>query len=179
MTKEKSSLKIAVIGSQCTGKSCLSEVLSEKLNLPLITEVARNFKKEQLNSDNLEYLKIQKQILELQLYNEGLHSSFISDRSTIDNLAYYLNGCAFNTTYEENCIYFEKSLSNVENYTHIFYLKPEFEIVSDNFRSCDKEYQKDIDYIIGMILYMFNIKHHMLSGSIEARLGKAMEIIYG
>jgi len=48
-------LRIAIIGSQCTGKSSVAEALAEKLKLPRISEVARKFDKSMfINKTNKE-----------------------------------------------------------------------------------------------------------------------------
>lgn len=170
-------MKIVIIGAQGTGKSILSKVLSEELNIPLITEIARNFKKEQLKCTNPEYPQIQKEILRLQIQEEKMHDNFISDRSSIDNLAYFIYGCSDSVTVSENMSYTYDAIFNARLYTHIFFLRPEFDIVNDNFRDCDPVYQKDIDTTIYTILKIFNIKHYILTGTIENRIQKTMEIL--
>jgi len=177
MTETKSSLKITVIGSQSTGKTSLSRILSEELNLPFIAEVARNFKKEQLNPSYPSYLSIQKEILRLQLQEESLYNSFVSDRSSLDNLAYYLYGCYDTASDLDNNSYISQSVNNALNYTHIFFLRPEFKIKNDEFRDTNILYQYNIDNIIKCILQLYNINYYMLSGTIENRIKKAMEIL--
>ncbi len=170
-------LRIAVIGSQGTGKSTLSRQLSEELNIHLITEVARSFKKEQLICTNPAYSSIQKEILRLQIQEESLHKKFVSDRSSIDNVSYYLYGCYDIASDLDNNSYISQSINNALNYTHIFFLRPEFEISDDGFRDCDIKYQKSIDTIIKTILQLYNIKYYQLSGSTEDRVKKAMRVI--
>lgn len=172
-------MRICVIGSQCVGKTTLVNLLSQNLSLPLITEVARDFNKDDLNPCSSNCVDVQKQILKCQLDMENKYSSFISDRSSIDGLAYWLYGCANQVDYTENSKYFKKAMNNAKKYTHIFYLRPEFEIVDDGFRSCDPQYQQDIDYYINLILDIFHIKHYQLTGNTKNRLRKAMDIING
>lgn len=169
--------KICIVGSQGVGKTTLVNLLSTKLKIPVIPEIARNFTKEQLQCTNNEYPNIQKRILELQLLEESKYDSFISDRGSIDNLAYFLYGCYDTSSDINNNVYISQSLNNALNYTHIFFLRPEFEIVNDGFRDCNINYQKSIDIIIKTILQLYNIKYYMLSGITENRLKKAMEII--
>ena len=170
-------LRIAVIGSHGSGKSILSKLLSEELSLPLITEVARTFKKEQLNPSNPSYLSIQKEILRLQIQEESLHKKYVSDRSTIDNLSYYLYNCYDIASDIENNAYLSHAINNTLNYTHIFLLRPEFLIIDDNFRSTDILYQHNIDIVIKCILQLYNIKYYMLAGNTESRMKKALEIL--
>lgn len=171
------SFRIAVIGAQCTGKTTLAKLISEKLNLPILSEVARKFKKEQLSALNPEYPKIQEELLNLQMEQESLHKDFVSDRSTLDNLSYYLYGCADKVSSEDRSKYILRALSNADRYTYIFYLRPEFAIVEDNFRDCNPIYQMKIDTIINTILQLYNIHHYKITGSIEHRINKALEIL--
>lgn len=169
--------KICIVGSQGVGKTTLTNLLSTKLKIPVISEIARNFTKEQLQCTNIEYPNIQKRILELQLLEESKYDSFISDRGSIDNLAYFLYSCYDISSDLDNSFYVSQSINNALNYTHIFFLRPEWELVDDGFRDCDVNYQKSIDIIIKTILQLYNIKYYMLSGTIENRMKKAMEII--
>jgi len=177
MTNIKSSLKIVIIGSHGVGKTSLSRIISEELNLPFITEIARTFKKEQLNSTNPAYLSVQKEILRLQLQEEGLHNNFVSDRSSIDNLAYYLYSCYDTASDIENNLYISQSVNNSLNYTHIFFLRPEFKIKNDNYRDTNILYQHNIDIIIKTILQLYNIKYYILAGTVQDRFKKAMEVL--
>lgn len=170
-------MRIAIIGAQCTGKSTLANALSEQLNIPLITEIVRNYKKEQLQCTNPEYPQIQKEILRLQREEEKKYEDFVSDRSTIDNMSYWIYGCVDKVSVLENIDYIHKSLSNSRTYTYIFYLKPEILIVDDGFRECNLLYQRDIDTIIHTILKLFNLKYNILSGSVKERTKQAMEIL--
>jgi len=178
MTETKSSLKITVIGSHSTGKTTLGRMVSKKLNILMISEAARKFDKSKLSDiSSLEYINIQKQILDMQLEEESLHETFISDRSTIDNAAYWIHNCSNNVKDIENINYIDKTIKNIPNYTHIFLLIPEFYPISDNFRDTNIVYQMRIDAIIQTILVLYNIKHYRITGDIKTRLDKVMEIL--
>lgn len=167
--------KIAIIGSQSTGKSVLAKELANKLKIPLITEIARKWDIEEATQTEL--IDIQKEILKLQIEEERKHEQFISDRSTIDNLAYWLHNVSSIVDKEENEIYVNTALDNVKNYSHVFLLTPEFYPVDDNFRNTNIIYQLQIAEIINTILRLYNIPHHRLAGTVENRVQKAMEIL--
>jgi len=170
--------RIAVIGSQCTGKSSVAEALAEKLKLPRISEVARKFDKSMfVNKTNKEFCNLQHQILSMQLKEEAKYKEFVSDRSTIDNMAYWVHNCANIATTEENSLYVSKALGNVKNYTHLFLLVPEFYPVDDGFRDTNIVYQLQIAEAIHTILHMNSIKHHTLRGTLENRLKDALNIL--
>ena len=178
MTKEKSSLKIVVIGSHSTGKTTLARMLSKKFSIPMISEAARKFDKEKIsNISSKEYINIQKQILDMQLEEESLRNEFISDRSTIDNAAYWIHNCSNNVKDIENINYIDKAIKNIPNYTHIFLLIPEFYPISDNFRDTNIVYQLQIAEIIHTILVMYQIKHYRITGDIKTRFDKVMEVL--
>jgi predicted ATPase len=87
-------MRVYFSGAHGTGKSTLARYISEKYNLPLLTEVARMVLSEQeLQVDSLRYdLKTvdnyQKAIFKRQLEEENKLSNFVADRSLIDCLSY-------------------------------------------------------------------------------------------
>lgn len=169
--------KIAIIGSQSTGKTTIGNQLSKKLNIPLITELARKWDIEK--ATQIELIYIQKELLKLQIKEENRNGQFISDRSTIDNLSYWLHNVSAIVDKEENELYVKTALDNVKNYSHIFLLTPEFYPVNDGFRNTDIVYQMRIDATIQTILHLYNISHYRLSGTVENRVKEAMKILDG
>ena len=153
----------------------IANKLSKKLNIPLITELARKWDIEKATQTEL--IHIQKELLKLQIQEENKNRQFISDRSTMDNLAYWLHNVSPIVDKEENESYVNTALDNVKNYSHIFLLVPEFYPVNDGFRNCNIIYQLQIAEAIHTILMLNNILHHRLSGTVENRVQKAMEIL--
>jgi nicotinamide riboside kinase len=171
-------LRIAIIGSQSTGKTTLAKQLSEHLNIQLISEIARRFDKNILsNKTSAEYLLIQKELLKLQIEEESKLQNFVSDRSTVDNLAYWIHNCSEITNNIENALYIKKAIKNTTIYTHIFQLIPEFYPRDDGYRDTNIIYQLQIAESIHTILHLNNIKHYRLTGTKEERLIKALEIL--
>ncbi len=155
--------------------STLATKLSKRLDIPLITEIARrwNIKK----ATQTELIHIQKELLKLQIQEENYNGQFISDRSTIDNLAYWLHNVSPIVDIEENSLYVKTALENVKKYSYIFLLTPEFYPVDDGFRSTDVVYQMRIDATIQTILHLYNISHYRLSGTVANRVKEAMKIL--
>ena len=87
-------MKIYFCGSHGVGKTTLARYVSDTYSLPLITEVARMILSEQeLQVDTLRYDmalvdRYQAQVFNRQAQEEAKHTSFVSDRSAIDALAY-------------------------------------------------------------------------------------------
>lgn len=173
-TKE---LRIAIVGSQSTGKTTLATQLSKSLDIPLITEIARRWNIEKVAQTEL--IDIQKEMLKLQIEEESKHKKFISDRSTIDNLAYWVHNVAPIVDKNDTILYAAKALSNSNYYSHIFLLTPEFYPVNDGFRSVNIIYQLQIAETINTILRLYGIRHHKLTGTKEERFIEALEIING
>jgi nicotinamide riboside kinase len=168
-------VRIAIIGSQSCGKTTLGRELSKKLDLPMISELARRWNIEKVSQTEL--IDIQKELLNLQIEEESKYEQFISDRSTIDNMSYWLHNVANIVSYDDNRQYKMKAIENVKTYSHIFLLVPEFYPKDDGFRNTDIIYQMRIDAIIQAILHLEGISHYKLTGSIENRVQQAMEIL--
>lgn len=87
-------MKVYFSGAHSTGKSTLARYVSQKYELPMISEAARMVLSEQeLQIDSLRYDldtvdRYQQQVFNRQLVEEQKNSSFVSDRSAIDILAY-------------------------------------------------------------------------------------------
>jgi predicted ATPase len=87
-------MKIYFCGAHATGKSTLVRYVSQKYQLPIISETARMVLSEQeLQIDSLRYDldtvdNYQQQVFDRQLIEEQKKDSFVSDRSVIDVLAY-------------------------------------------------------------------------------------------
>lgn len=86
-------MKVYFVGAHSTGKTTCARYVSEKYNLPMITEVARAVLSEkELHIDSLRYNMdlvddYQEAIFFRQLSEEQKHNDFVSDRS-FDCLAY-------------------------------------------------------------------------------------------
>lgn len=86
-------MRVYFVGSHSTGKTTCARYVSEKYNLPMITEVARAVLSEkELHLDSLRYNmdlvdEYQEAIFFRQLSEEQKHHDFVSDRS-FDCLAY-------------------------------------------------------------------------------------------
>ena len=65
----------------------------------------------------------------------------------------------------------------LNNYTKIFYVPIEFEMVKDGVRKEDTEFQKQIDEIIKYYLDNLNINYETITGSVEERCEKIKLVI--
>lgn len=120
-------MKITISGTEGTGKTTLVKAVSERYKIPMISEYAREIAKE-MNILNLrqmsleETYKFQNEVLKRKIEEESKHNSFIADRSTIDNLAYYLRWCGRDIRDELTQEYMNKCVKQLKLYDKVFVL---------------------------------------------------------
>ncbi len=182
-------MRIGITGSQGTGKSTLAASLARILDLPLIKEQAR----EAANELGIEFLstlkdqpelgkKFQTACLVCQLQAEAAYpNGFVSDRTTIDNAAYWLKWHAHQWPSEENNRYFTTAINHAKkHYDLIVYVPPEIHPVDDGFRSTDRGYQLEIDTYIKAFLCLADPKSWVTAtGSVEERVNQVAQMIGG
>jgi len=166
--------RIAIVGSFSTGKTTLAEAVAEPLELPLLPEVAREVAAEGFKLDKDATPEVETLIFLRQYRNEMTHEHFVGDRSLIDVMAY----AGWVLDHQERRREFALWDACIEiaehrlrsQYTHVFYLPIEFDIVPDGLRPMDPEFQRDIDARIRTLLDRHAIRHDVLTGSIDERL---------
>lgn len=152
--------RIILTGASSVGKTTLIEPLASILNLAVIPELGRTI------CQAMGYQRIgeipdqegfKKAILHKQIEEEERLGNFISDRSTIDCWVLWQrwNICSA-MTYETEGFY---QLARVQSlkYTKIVYIPPMFAPYDDGFRWTDSDYQKQIDRLIKMTLYEWQL----------------------
>ena len=171
--KEK---RIIAIGASGVGKTTLVESLTPLLSLPVIPELGRALCAE-MGNERIGEIEDQEgfkeKVLDAQIEEENNLGSFISDRSTIDCWVLWQrwNICSAMTYTTE--AYYQKARNQAEKYTHIIYIPPMFKPVEDGFRWCDLDYQQQIDRLVRMTLYewqLFDIVYEIKSDQPEKRV---------
>ena len=166
--------RIAIVGSFSTGKTTLAEKLAEKLDLPLLPEVAREVVELGFKLDKDATPETETLIFLRQYNNELSTEEFVGDRSLIDVMA-YAGWVLDNQQRTKEFYLWDECLKLAErrlrtSYSHVFYLPIEFPIVLDGLRPDDPVFQKDIDERVLSLLRSHDIDHVTLTGSIEERL---------
>ena len=143
-------MKIALIGSHCVGKTTLIEPVSKALNLPVIPEAARDWC-DRHRYDNISKVEnvdaMQWDILHAQIAQESNHDQFISDRSTLDGIAYFVE---FGLTHKPND-YKAMALAHAKRtYDLLFFIpiQEKISLVDDGFRYEDLQARKRIEDLI-------------------------------
>lgn len=172
-------LRIALIGSHGTGKTSIVNELFRITKIPVIEELARGYN---LNtSDMYEYEEFQHILLLEQIKSETLRilleGSFISDRSSIDSVAYYFLKCKEISSIEDRRRYVEVAVHNSLHYTHLFYVPIEIPLKPDGFRFESKRFQRDIDDMIKQLIQDYDMNIITLTGSLDERIKKTLEEI--
>jgi hypothetical protein len=163
------------------------DALAPLLNLPVIPEVGRALclglgynrigdipQSEQENFKRL--------VLEAQISKEKDLQSFISDRSAIDCWVLWQrwNICTA-MTYDSEA-YYTMARAQSRDYSHVIYIPPMFAPAEDGFRWTDLDYQKEIDRLVRMTLYEWDLLPRTLtlkSLSLEDRTGETMSWLRG
>lgn len=168
--------RIAIVGSFSTGKTTLSTALAEKLDLPLLPDVARGlsslgFKLDQDATPELEALIFLK-----QFNAEASTPEFVADYSLVHVMA-YAGWVLDHQSYRKEMLLWEECERLAEtrlhsNYSHVYYLPIEFAIVLDGLRPDDPAFQKEIDERVMGILTSHRIDYQTLTGSVEERLAQ-------
>ena len=166
--------RIAIVGSFSTGKTTLAEALAEKLDLPLLPEVAREIVELGFKLDK-DATPATEALIFLRQYNNELSTEeFVGDRSLIDAMA-YAGWVLDNQERTKDMYLWDECVRLAERglrraYTHIFYLPIEFPIVLDGLRPDDPEFQQDIDRRVVSLLRAHDLDYVTLTGSVEERL---------
>jgi nicotinamide riboside kinase len=158
-------MRIYFVGSHATGKTTMSRYISNKYNLPMIQEVARQVLAEMectldsLRTDVEKVNNYQIQVFERQIQEENkLGNNFVSDRA-FDNLAYaaeYTTVCGK--------IYNSQQFQDYINHVRkgmIFFLRPHISLLKeDGIRAAvDWNSVVRIDGMLKLLLEMNSIKY--------------------
>lgn len=179
-TNPKSTTRVVITGASGVGKTTLVELLAPLLSLPIIPELARQMCLD-MGYDKIGNIPDQegfkKQVLNRQIEEENRLENFVSDRSTIDCWALWQRWNQ-NTamTYDTEEVY-AKARSQAETYTHIIYVPPMFPPVDDGFRWTEPDYQKQMDRIIRMTLYDWNLWDKTLTISDKDSDARVREVL--
>lgn len=166
--------RIAIVGSFSTGKTTLAEAAAAKVGLPLLPEVAREIAAQGFKLDKDATVETETLIFLRQYYNEMVHEQFIGDRSLIDVMA-YAGWVLDNQQRRKEFALWDTCLDIAQlhlrsQYSDVFYLPIEFDIVPDGLRPMDPDFQADIDRRLVGLLDRFAIRHRTLTGTVDERL---------
>lgn len=176
-SEEKTPLKISLTGSAGTGRTIIARRLASKLQLPLITGVAKTI----LKLENYEYTQSvsiekflatperQHKISTYRQQRESEYESFVTDRSWLDQATYAiieLNGCVgFDvTSYLDDC------RDEAEKTTLTVYVpwnrRP---LTHDGVRTVNPWYQLLVDSVVFNLLNKWEVPHLILPADLSVK----------
>jgi nicotinamide riboside kinase len=174
-------MKIAISGSQGTGKSTLIKAIEDANLLPdytFIKEIVRSLREQGVKINREADHISQCKILEEHYKNHFRYFHFLTDRCAVDAYVYalydYLHG---KYTFEEHKQHEALFLSSMGFYNLFFYLPIEFKLTNDGIRDMDIQYQKDIDNLFRIVYTRHRIPYQILSGNVKTRLTSFLQIV--
>ena len=164
-------MRIGICGTSCSGKSTLAKALAEKLKSPIIRETAEYYKEHRSS------LSTQYRIAETQRNMEKLYSSFVSDRTVFDNLAYAIYW--YNKQYEPSMHDWEQlgeiwkrtfEHNKLHPYDLIVFIDEYFPLEDDGNRSMDAFEQEQIYILIKNFMLSLDVNCIFITGPTEKRI---------
>jgi len=130
---------IGIMGTHCSGKTTLATAVANKMRLPLIVGTARKIPEERLTC-----IGGQIDAMLAQIRAELPHWGFVSDRTVIDNYAYYSYWAEKTTTTDGldwNILKMAEGYVKNHHYDVIFFVNETLPLEDDGFRDTDPAYQ--------------------------------------
>jgi predicted ATPase len=154
--ESKKAFRIALTGASGVGKTSLATALADKLQLAMIAELGRQICEERgfaRIGDIPDQEGFKKDVLSAQIEKENELHSFVADRGTIDCWVLWQrwNLCSA-MTYDSEEFYLT-ARNQAQKYSHVIYIPPLFEPVEDGFRWTEPDYVKQVDRLIRLTLY--------------------------
>ena len=155
--------KIGLIGAECTGKTTLLALLKKYTDVHIIEELVRDIVKEwgyDKPSDVPDIVTAQRAYLDQQIAEQQRHTSFISDRTPLDNSAYMVLYASPFMTANQIGEFLEDAKTHTSYYDLLIYFPIIWdEVVDDGFRNTDLELRRAIDDIIKDLIKTFEAEH--------------------
>lgn len=185
--KEYKIMKIAISGSQHSGKTTLIQALKsldEFKHFNFFKSASRHVNDTGGKVNRSIDKKSQIRIFEQHYNNILKHNSnkdVLFDRCILDALSYATDSCGHGhikpSVVETGVQYFEKLMPL---YDYVFYLEPIADMSEDGVRDTNEQYRKDVVEIYKDIIEDTKFKNvFIIDGTIKERTHKIKEIVYG
>lgn len=176
--------KIAFIGSHSTGKTTVARPIAETLGVPFLSEVARDVARDwgltpaTIPADRV--LDYQWEILHRQIEREQQHPAWVSDRSTLDNCAYFEAYAEHQTTPEDAARYKRRAWGNTVHYDRLILIPPMFAPVDDGERHTDPAEQLRVHRIVCDLIDAWGLAekvYTVTSATVEGRINEILRVL--
>lgn len=174
-------IRIGITGTHSTGKTTLAHALVERIrketgktDIVLVKEQVRKVcedygfeKLEDMLSRGPRWLSIlQWEALRRQINTETeviqKDKGFVSDRTTLDNLAYYMVGNYGEDTTNVAAHYTDIAIKHSKTYDVIFFVPPTIPITDDGFRQIDPVFRNTIDRQIQELIVLNRTNYYSI-----------------
>ena len=184
-------MRIAFTGSGGTGKTTLLKEVNKEMELPIIGEGIREWLEENGFDDFKELetkdvVKMQEDALNKRIDIESELQSFVSDRTSVDNLSYALRWVGSEDTGAYDAwmaMYITRAMNHANDNYDIIFLLPwgEIDLVSDGTRSSKQWYQYMMQSIIERHIYMLDrpFVYEVMKVDLAERTEECLRIIKG
>jgi hypothetical protein len=145
-------MRIAFCGASGTGKTTLAEYVAKKYRLEMNPIGSRSVAKDMgfespYDADKARRrAEFQRRLVDSKREWEAAHESFVTDRTTFDNLTYM----ALHDVYSATMGYLQNAVFGVQRYTHIIYcpVKAFFAVNNDPMRIKEQDYHIIYDVLL-------------------------------
>lgn len=155
-TKGDRAMRIALTGSSGTGKTTLAEWISTTYDFPINPVGSRSVAKAMGFASPYDVdvagkrMEFQKRLLAEKTEWEDKHTSFVTDRTTLDNLVYTM----LHAAHTVDSVMLEDAILAFRNYTHVIYCPVDTfcDVGSDPARVQSRTYHELYDYALWGLL---------------------------
>jgi len=177
--------KIAICGSQCTGKTTLVQALQQHpkfIEYDFYSSPSRESRKDgfgvNLDAGNLSQLLILSKFVLRTIQPSSPHC--IYDRCILDSFAYtsvsFHNGKIAEWVYEYAEHLFHELMPL---YDYVFYLPPTLRMVEDGVRDTSEAFRESVVAQYGKLIQKFPSKIQVIDGSVDERINLILQTIHG
>ena len=167
--------KIGICGAHGTGKTTLARIISEQYDLPIISQLMRNFWQEYGVMDFEKLPKdvrttFQKESLLRQIDAEDSTDNFVTDRTVLDQIAY--TKMSSNMSGVDLAIYEQLCRERLNRYTHLIYLPIEFVAEAEFLRADINSRDELAEVMKGYLDRWFGGRFVEITGTLDERQQK-------
>jgi len=162
-------MRILLTGPECTGKSTLSEQLSQKLNIPWFPEYARTY----LEENGPDY--IEEDLLKIGQTHHHLLHSFTQDQPIILD-TYLLNLVIWSESKYGSCHEWLEQQARAAHFDKILLLSPDLKWEQDGLRESEGK-REELFKLFKEKLTSYSMPFHIIKGRNEERLNSALDVI--
>ena len=174
-------MRIFICGTTCVGKTSLIEEL-KKLNKFKNYEVVPSARQKiiDLGLSHTQESNDETQTIYFDHYLEYYDKyNIIFDRSLIDVITFsewlVNEDKVADFTYYNQLSHFMILDKRIDDY--YFFIKPEFPLINDGFRTITEEMRQDISFRMERILKYLEIDYFYLSGTVQERLNQVQQVL--